>query len=228
MLQVNVLNRRNWWLACTILLTFCMKSSFAFTKQSHAVLNLGKNSLLIARMSSNGAGKNVGKIKPPTGFTPPTPKPLSIADGNYKGFVTGALATAARFGTGVFVLDWKPSNKEAGPWPGTLGLFRDGSATLSKCTRPVTPPIIYEYEASPFCRKVREACVLLDIPVQYKPCPGARTGYSDELYQRTSRRTVPYLIDPNTKTEMFESDDIIAYLFDTCKLIRNDCVILPI
>jgi glutathione S-transferase len=39
--------------------------------------------------------------------------------------------------------------------------------------------------------------------------------FSDELNKRTGRRTVPYLIDPNTGVEMFESNDQIEYLLST-------------
>ena len=44
--------------------------------------------------------------------------------------------------------------------------------------------------------------------------PGA-SGFSDDLLELTGRRTVPYLIDPNTDVSMFESADIIDYLYDT-------------
>jgi len=57
---------------------------------------------------------------------------------------------------------------------------------------------------------------LLDLSVEYRPCPGARQGkFSDDLFQRTGQRTVPYLIDPNTGTELFESNDQIDYLLQT-------------
>lgn len=56
---------------------------------------------------------------------------------------------------------------------------------------------------------------LLDLTVEYRPCPGARAGFSDQLFQRTGRRTVPYLVDPNTGTELFESSDQIEYLIST-------------
>merc|ERR1712157_484039 len=57
---------------------------------------------------------------------------------------------------------------------------------------------------------------LLDLNVEYRPCPGAREGYfSKELYDRTGKRTVPYLIDENTGAEMFESSDQIEYLLKT-------------
>jgi len=55
----------------------------------------------------------------------------------------------------------------------------------------------------------------LDLTVEYRPCSGARAGFSDELFERTGRRTVPYLIDPNTQVEMFESNDQIKYLLET-------------
>jgi hypothetical protein len=102
-----------------------------------------------------------GKVSPPPGFKPPIPKPLSVADGNYAGALTGLLSIAYRLGTGVFVVGWKPSSKNDGKWPGTLGIIKDGSSVISNCKRPVKPIIIYEYEASPYCRKVREACSML-------------------------------------------------------------------
>jgi glutaredoxin len=113
--------------------------------------------------------------------------------------VTGAIALVLRLGSGVFAI-----NKDV----------------LAKCGRPEKTLIIYEYEASPFCRKVREACALLDLTVEYRPCPGARAGFSDEMAKRTGgRRTVPYLVDDNKqmKAGMFESDDIIDYLFENCE-----------
>lgn len=64
---------------------------------------------------------------------------------------------------------------------------------------------------------MREACSVLDLEVTYKPCPGARAGFSDELFAKTGRRTVPYLEDNGAasglKEGLFESDAIIEYLF---------------
>lgn len=89
----------------------------------------------------------------------------------------------------------------------------------SKWARPKKTLIIYEYESSPFSRKVRQACELLDLSPEYRPCPGARYGFSDQLALRTAgERTVPYMSDPGnpigTLASMRESDVIIAYLFD--------------
>lgn len=159
------------------------------------------------------------KLKLPDDFKIPEPKPLSVADGNYAGAISGALAAIVRLGSGIFVLGWKPlsSEKASNNWPGTLGLLRDTSSVLSTCNRPKKPIIIYEYESSPFCRKVREACVMLDLTIEYRPCPGARSGWSDKMSTSTKgKRTVPYMEDETVK--MFESDEIINYLFDKCKL----------
>lgn len=57
---------------------------------------------------------------------------------------------------------------------------------------------------------------MLDLTVEYRPCPGARQGWSDYMARGTrGKRTVPYLVDPNANIGMFESDDIIKYLFNT-------------
>jgi glutathione S-transferase len=94
--------------------------------------------------------------------------------------------------------------------------MRESSTVLQNAPRPVKPLILYEYDASPFCKRVREMINLLELTVEYRPCPGARQGaFSEELYQRTGRQTVPYLIDHNTGTELFESNDQIEHLLDT-------------
>ncbi len=158
------------------------------------------------------------KLEPPIGFVSPNPKPFVVADGNYGGFLKGAAALASRFGSGAFVVGWTPitPDKQKGAWPGTLNLLRDSSTILPFCARPAKPLILYEFEASPFCRKVREAMSMLDLTVEYRPCPGAREGWSDVMARSThGKRTVPYLIDSNANIAMFESDDIIKYLFNT-------------
>ena len=56
---------------------------------------------------------------------------------------------------------------------------------------------------------------LLDLTVLYKPCPGAKAGFSDEQFAKAGKRTVPYLEDPNTGVAMFESAAIVKYLEET-------------
>jgi glutathione S-transferase len=73
---------------------------------------------------------------------------------------------------------------------------------------------LYNMESSPFCRKVREALVELDLPYVCKNAPKG-SSVRDELRQRGGKVMVPYLVDPNTERGMYESDDIVRYLHET-------------
>lgn len=91
---------------------------------------------------------------------------------------------------------------------------------------------LYSFESSPYSRPVRERLSELEIPYvlhnmakdQWKDIgtPGLRNSLfpgepisgrnREALLARAGKVQVPYLIDPNTKTEMFESADILTYL----------------
>ena len=58
-----------------------------------------------------------------------------------------------------------------------LPIGTDVSPERSAAPAPPHDLVLYEYEASPFCRKVREAMSGLDLTVDMKPCPGARAGF---------------------------------------------------
>lgn len=72
-------------------------------------------------------------------------------------------------------------------------------------------PILYNLEASPYCRKVRETFNELNLDYRVENV-GKASARRPELVERGGKMMVPYLIDPNTDTEMYESDDIVAYL----------------
>jgi glutathione S-transferase len=97
------------------------------------------------------------------------------------------FATVARFATGMNV--------------GPLG------------RRPEQPLELYEFEACPYCRKVREALSILDLNAMIYPCPKKGPRFREEVKRRGGKYLFPYLVDPNTGKEMYESDDIVAYLF---------------
>ena len=80
--------------------------------------------------------------------------------------------------------------------------------------RPEEPVALYEFEACPFCRKVREALTLLDLEVRVHPCPRGGPRFRPWVVEQGGRSSFPYLVDPNTATALYESDDIVAYLFD--------------
>jgi anaphase-promoting complex subunit 7 len=74
--------------------------------------------------------------------------------------------------------------------------------------------ILYDFEACPFCRKAREALSHLGLEVKVRPA--ARAGKRrEELRKRGGKMMVPYLIDPNTAVAMYESDQIVRYLYNT-------------
>jgi len=80
--------------------------------------------------------------------------------------------------------------------------------------RPAQPLELYEYEACPFCRKVREALSMLDLDAHIHPCPRNGQRYRPEVVRAGGRAQFPYLRDPNTGRSMYESDEIIAYLYE--------------
>src|SRR5262245_46215666 len=95
---------------------------------------------------------------------------------------TSWFASGARLGAGLFA-------SEIGPRPEKL---------LS----------LYEFEACPFCRKVREALTTFDLDAMIYPCPKGGPRYREEVKERGGKAQFPYLVDPNTDVAMYESDDI--------------------
>ena len=72
---------------------------------------------------------------------------------------------------------------------------------------------LYEFEACPYCRKVREALSALDLEAIIYPCPKRGPRFRPEVVRRGGKAQFPYLVDPNTGRALYESDDIVAYLF---------------
>jgi glutathione S-transferase len=115
------------------------------------------------------------------------------------------------------------------------GALRRSRGRLARPSRAAEQPLeLYSFEASPYSRLVRESLCELEIPyllhnvgkspgkmVEYLP-PIMREnkvkGYEPEtenrrkLVERGGHMMVPYLVDPNTNTEMFESAAIVDYL----------------
>jgi glutathione S-transferase len=80
--------------------------------------------------------------------------------------------------------------------------------------RPAQPLELYEFESCPFCRKVREAASVLDLELLVKPCPKRGLRFRPFVVETGGREQFPYLVDPNTGKSLFESDDIVRYLFE--------------
>src|SRR5262245_49456602 len=89
-----------------------------------------------------------------------------------------------------------------------------GMAVAGAGKRPAQELIVYDFEACPFCRKVREALSILDLDAMMYPCPKGGTRFREEVRRRGGKAQFPYLVDPNSGKEMYESAEIIAYLFE--------------
>ncbi|KAK7355445.1 hypothetical protein VNO80_14701 [Phaseolus coccineus] len=97
-------------------------------------------------------------------------------------------------------------------------LSRIGKGTIYTPAKfPPKPLKLWAYEASPFCKLVREVLVELELPHLLVSC--ARGSPKRQiLYQKTGHFQAPFLEDPNTGIEMFESAEIIEYLRATYAL----------
>ena len=73
--------------------------------------------------------------------------------------------------------------------------------------------ILYEHEACPYCRRVREVMTHLNLDYVSHPSPHKGQTYRQQLKQLSGATQVPYLVDENTGEKIIESQDIIDYLF---------------
>ncbi|PAU82031.1 glutathione S-transferase [Halovibrio salipaludis] len=93
---------------------------------------------------------------------------------------------------------------------------------------------LYSFESSPYSREVRELLCELQLPYVVRNCGKSslnefvlpairdrlglryqpRSRNRVELLNRTGRVAVPYLVDPNQGTAMYESESILAHLRD--------------
>ena len=102
-----------------------------------------------------------------------------------------------------------------------------GMSVTALGPRPEKPLELYEFEACPFCRKVREALTLLDLDALVLPCPKSGPRFREDVKRRGGKYQFPYLVDPNTGKEMYESDDIVAYLFERYGAGRPPVLLAP-
>ena len=87
--------------------------------------------------------------------------------------------------------------------------------TTAAAVKPNQTLQLYDIENCPYCRLVREALTELDLDAEIYPCPKNGDRFRPEVLQRGGKAQFPYLVDPNTGEEMYESLDIVAYLFET-------------
>lgn len=71
---------------------------------------------------------------------------------------------------------------------------------------------LYDFEASPYCRLVREALTELDLDALILPCPKGGTRFRPKVLELGGKQQFPYLVDPNAGEKLYESADIIEHL----------------
>jgi glutathione S-transferase len=96
----------------------------------------------------------------------------------------------------------------------TLRFWR-GTNARGSVRQPARPLQLYEFEACPFCRLVREALTELDLDALVYPSPHGGRRFRPKVAQLGGKQQFPFLVDPNTGESMYESGDIIAYLYRT-------------
>lgn len=73
--------------------------------------------------------------------------------------------------------------------------------------------IIYEHEACPYARRVREVMTYLNLDFESRPSPKHGRIYRNELVEIVGKSQVPFLIDENTGDQILDSQAIIDHLF---------------
>ncbi len=72
---------------------------------------------------------------------------------------------------------------------------------------------LYDMENCPYCRLSREALTELDLDVEIYPCPKGGERYRPWVEERGGTALFPFLVDVNSGVEMYQSMDIVEYLF---------------
>ncbi|WP_148862018.1 glutathione S-transferase N-terminal domain-containing protein [Marinobacter fonticola] len=96
----------------------------------------------------------------------------------------------------------------------TLTAWR-GCMVVKAAPQPPKPLVLYDMEACPHCRKVREALTALHLDADIRPCPKGGTRFRPEAQRIGGKQQFPMLVDENNGQVMYEAKDIVAYLFST-------------
>ena len=97
-----------------------------------------------------------------------------------------------------------------------LSSLAAGGRGTSGTPHPIQPDKIlklYEFEGSPFCRRVREVLTTLNIDYEVYPCPKGGQRYRNEMKKLGGKTQFPFLVDDNTGDQLYESQQIIHHLF---------------
>jgi len=132
---------------------------------------------------------------------------IAAAMNRFLDVATSFLASGLRFGLGL--------GAQAGSDPGSRALPSTRAAAGALAVGAPAPLLeLYEFEACPFCRKVREGLTAFDLDALIYPCPrGSR--YRATVLELGGKAMFPFLVDSVAGTRMYESDAILRHLAET-------------
>lgn len=90
-----------------------------------------------------------------------------------------------------------------------------GMVALQQVGQPPKLIVLYEFEACPYCRLVREVLTELGLDVDIRPCPKGGKRFRPEAKALGGKAQFPFLVDENTGAQLYESDRIVQYLYAT-------------
>eukprot|EP00922_Rhytidocystis_sp_ex-Travisia-forbesii_P033755 GHVS01050150.1.p1 GENE.GHVS01050150.1~~GHVS01050150.1.p1 ORF type:complete len:848 (-),score=150.05 GHVS01050150.1:571-3114(-) len=134
------------------------------------------------------------------------------------------ISLASAFLPSSFILLWSILDTLSLLLVSSLRFFAGAVAArrLSHCLRPCKPLRLFEFEGCPLCKSVREVLCVLEIDHLVYPCPReslrssshlSRSRYRSEVENQGGKVQVPFLADPNTGIKMYESAEIVDYLW---------------
>jgi anaphase-promoting complex subunit 7 len=88
-----------------------------------------------------------------------------------------------------------------------------GPGAAARSSEPAQTLQLFEFEACPFCRRVREAITDLDLEVDVFPTPKDSIRHRPAAQEQGGKLQFPLLIDPNTSDTVYESDAIVRHLY---------------
>jgi len=91
--------------------------------------------------------------------------------------------------------------------------FWRGTMAHGSARQPAKHLQLYEFEACPYCRLVREALTELDIDVLIYPSPHGGRRFRPKVATLGGKEQFPFLVDPNSGESLYESADIVDYLY---------------
>jgi hypothetical protein len=153
----------------------------------------------------------------------PAPRKFYVEKSKILDLVGSAVQFALRIGSGAFVkgyqFEFVDDDETKYSFVRAFGKRIKESGQPLKLV-PAQPIQLYEFEGCPFCRKVREAVSILDIDVLFFPCPKGAPNFRVKAMKLGGKKQFPFMIDPNTNKRLYESDEIIKYLFKTYSVIE--------